>query len=88
MHDPNLRAEVHKCAEQLEDELRLKGMHLPTTYYDLVLDRVETKDKKIIWMYYYVDHCKKTLFWLEHYDMARGRLLEIRGVKGPGHISE
>jgi len=88
MHDPNLREEVLKSAEQLENGLRCKGMHLPTTYYDLVLDMHETKDKTIIWTYYYVDHCKKTLFWLEPYDMARGRLLEIRGVEEPGHISE
>lgn len=88
MHDPNLRAEVHECADQLENELRLKGMHLPTTYYDLVLDRVETKDEKIIWTYYYVDHSKKTLFWLVPYDMARGGLFDIRGVNEPGHISE
>lgn len=88
MHDSNLREEVLKSAEKLENELRDKGMLLPTTYYDLVLDMLETKDKKIIWTYYYVDHCKKTLFWLEPYDMARGRLLEIRGVEEPGHISE
>ena len=88
MHDPNLREEVLKSAEQLEDDLRRKGMPLPTTNYDLVLDMVETKDKKIIWTYYYADHCEKTLFWLEPYDMARGGLLlDVRGAKEPGHIS-
>ena len=88
MHNPNLREEVLKSAEQLDNDLRRKGMPLPTPHYDLVLDRVETKDKNIIWMYYYVDHCEKTLFWLEPYDMARGGLLlDVRGAKEPGHIS-
>ena len=89
MHNPNLREEVLKCAEQLENELGDKGMQLPTTSYDLVLDMVETKDKEIIWTYYFVDHFQKTLFWLEPYNMARGRLLvDIRGAEEPGHISE
>ena len=87
MHNSNLREEVLKCAEQLEDELSDKGMQLPTTYYDLVLDMVETKDKEIIWTYYYVDHFQKTLFWPVPYNMARGRLLDIRGAEEPGHIS-
>ena len=88
MHDHNLREEVLKSSEQLENDLRGKGVPLPTTDYDLVLDRVETKNKKITWTYYYVDHREKTLFWLEPYDMARADLLlDVRGAKEPGHIS-
>jgi hypothetical protein len=86
MYNDDLREEVLKSAEQLEDELRRKGP-LPTAHYDLVLDVVETKDEKIIWQYYYVDHNSKTLFWLEPYDM-NDLLRDIPGVKEPGHISE
>jgi hypothetical protein len=41
MYNRDLRKEVLKSAEQLEDELRRKGMQLPTAHYDLVLDIVE-----------------------------------------------
>ena len=86
MCDGDIREEVHASARQLEDPLRF--MHLPTAHYDLVLDRVETKDKKIIWQYYYVDHKNKTLFWLDTYPM-RGLLCNIPGVDSeePSHIS-
>jgi len=90
MYNRNLREEVltyAKQLEELENELRLKGTPFPTDHYDLVLDMVETKDKKIIWQYYYVDHNNRTLFWLEPYDM-HDLLRDIPGVEEPGHISE
>jgi len=85
MCDRNLREEAVACARQLENQHRL--MHLPTTHYELVLDRVETKNKQIIWQYYYVDHKHRTLFWLEPYPM-RELLCNIRGVAEPSHVSE
>lgn len=86
MYNDDLRREVLKSTEELEDELRLKGP-LPTAHYDLVLDMVETKDGKIIWQYYYGDHNTRTLFWLKPYDM-HDLLRDVPGVEEPGHISE
>jgi hypothetical protein len=84
MCDRDLRAEVLACAGQLEGQLRLT--YIPTAHYELVLDRVETKDKQIIWQYYYVDHENKTLFWLKPYPI-RDLLCNVRGVEEPTHIS-
>ncbi|KAI0293521.1 hypothetical protein BC826DRAFT_374000 [Russula brevipes] len=53
--------------------------------YDLVLDIIETKDKRKIPQYYYVDHDKKTLFWLDGYDLSNV-LYEVPGVQEPDHI--
>jgi hypothetical protein len=86
MYDPDLRAEMEQFTEQLSEEFRRRGYSLGTSLYDLVLDRVETKDGKIIWQYYFVDHETKTLFWLNHYDM-RNLLREVYGAVEPGHIS-
>ena len=86
MCDRDLREEVLASHRQLENQLRLTGMHLPTAHYDLVLDRVEARDKQIVWQYYYVDHKNKTLFWLEPYSM-RPLLNNIPGVEEPSHIS-
>ena len=90
MYDPSLREEVQKSAGLLEEklaELEYHGKRFPTGDYDLVLDIVETKDKKTIRQYYFVDHNARTLFWLEVYDMRR-LLDDIRGAEEPGHISE
>jgi hypothetical protein len=90
MYDPSLREEVEKSAELLDEklaELESRGMPFPTGDYDLVLDIIETKDKKTIWQYYFVDHNTRTLFWLELYDMSH-LLSDTLGVEEPGHISE
>jgi hypothetical protein len=90
VYDPDLRDEVLEFARLLNEAVLKLDPNVspwPTTDYDLVLDIVETKDKEIVWQYYFVDHNKKTLFWLEHYDMSR-LLNEIPGVTEPGHISE
>jgi hypothetical protein len=67
-------------------ELEYHGRRFPTGDYDLVLDIVETKDKKTM-QYYFVDHNTRTLFWLEGYDM-NCLLDDIRGAEEPSHISE
>ena len=90
MYDPILREEVQKSAEVLEGklvELECHGRFFPTGNYDLVLDIVETKDKKTHRQYYFVDHNTRTLFWLEIYDM-RHLLRDTFGVEEPGHISK
>jgi hypothetical protein len=90
MYDPSLREDVRKSAELLDEklaELEYHGKPFPTGNYDLVLDIVETKDKKTIWQYYFVDHNTRTLFWLEIYDMS-SLLSDTLGVEEPGHISE
>ncbi|KAI0293518.1 hypothetical protein BC826DRAFT_373727 [Russula brevipes] len=88
VYDPELSAEVLEFARLLNEEVLKLVPNVspwPTTDYDLVLDIVETKDKETVWQYYFVDHNKKTLFWLEHYDMS-SLLYEIPGVTEPGHI--
>ncbi|KAH9963109.1 hypothetical protein BJV74DRAFT_335849 [Russula compacta] len=88
MYDPVLRAEVHAFANQLREqlsELLYEGTPLPTDHFDLVLDIIETKDKKTIWQYYYVDHKTEMVFWPVNYNM-RGLLSEIHGVQESGHI--
>ena len=90
MYDPNLREELWKSAELLREnfaELQRSGRPFPTSDYDLVIDIVETKDKKTYQQYYFVDHNTRTLFWLEVYDMRR-LLRDTSGVEEPGHISE
>ncbi|KAH9958307.1 hypothetical protein BC827DRAFT_1220437 [Russula dissimulans] len=87
MYNPDLRAEVYEFAEQLKLGLEEKntGRPPPVIDYDIVLDIVETKDKKTNWKYYYVDHKTRTLFWLQPYDMSE-LMGAILGVKEPGHI--
>jgi hypothetical protein len=90
MYDPSLREEIRKSVEVLDrkvSELQSSGLsfRLPTNY-DLVLDIIETEDEKTIRQYYFVDHSTKTLFWLDFYEV--GGLLDLPGVKEPGHISE
>ena len=87
MYDQSLREEVEKCAALLHEKLESCGRPFPTGDYDLVLDIVETKDKKTNRQYYFVDHNTRTLFWLEVYDMRR-LLRDTSGVTEPGHISE
>ena len=90
MYDPSLREEVQKFAGLLDEklaELEYHGKRFPTRDYDLVLDIVETKDKKTTRQYYFVDHNTRSLFWLELYDMSR-LLDDILGAEEPGHISE
>ena len=88
MYDSDLRGEVEKSVQVLEAklfELEYSGIPFPTANYDLVLDIVETEDKKIIRQYYFVDHDTRTLFWLDFYDMRT--LLYVPGVTEPGHVS-
>ena len=90
MYDSSLREEVDKSFEVLQRkrfELESSGIPFPTANYDLVLDIVETDDKKISHRYYYVNHNTKTLFWLELYDMT-DLLSDILGVTEPGQISK
>jgi hypothetical protein len=77
MYDPDLRAQVHEYIDLLERP--------PMNRYDLVLDIIETKDKKKIPQYYYVDHNKRTLFWLEGHDLS-DVLREVPGLQEPDHI--
>lgn len=92
MYDHTLREKVDMFVDvlwrknlQLENSGSLFNLPMPTNY-DLVIDIVEAKDKTII-RYYYADHDTKTLFWLDNYNMKE-TLIEIPGVKEPGHISE
>jgi hypothetical protein len=92
MYDHNLRAEMNKFVAELQKEVPPGSRYsLTSGSYDLVLDRVETKDgktkeDKIIWQYYFVDHKTRTLFWLDYYDMT-DLLCEVYGACQPGHIS-
>ncbi|KAI9511124.1 hypothetical protein F5148DRAFT_423388 [Russula earlei] len=87
LYNPDLKEEVHAFAKELEKDLQKisKRIPFPTSDYDLVLDILETNDNETIWAYYYVDHTKQTLFWLEPYNM-RDLLKPIPGVNEPGHV--
>jgi hypothetical protein len=88
MYDLGLRTEVDGYIYQLERQLaELNPNWGPMNRYDLVLDILETKDKKKIPQYYYVDHDKRTLFWLDGYDLSNV-LYEVPGVQEPDHIRE
>jgi hypothetical protein len=92
MYDRSLREEVQKSVELLGNRLsELQSSGTPfdfPTNYDLVLDIVETEDKKTIRQYYFVDHNTRTLFWLDFYEVTVGCQLDIPGVKEHGHISK
>ncbi|KAI0293519.1 hypothetical protein BC826DRAFT_1104964 [Russula brevipes] len=87
MYDPDLRAQVHEYIDQLGKQLAKLNPNWgpPMNRYDLVLDIIETKDKKKIPHYYYVDHDKGSLFWLEDHDLS-DVLHEVPGVQEPDHI--
>jgi hypothetical protein len=87
MYDPGLRTQVDGYAYHLERQLAgLNPNQGPlVNQYDLVLDIIETKDKKEIPHYYYVDHDEKTLFWLEGHDLS-DVLHEVPGLQEPDHI--
>jgi len=87
MYDPGLRAQVHAHIDHLERQFAELNPNWgpPMNRYDLVLDIIETKDKKKIPQYYYVDHDKRTLFWLDGYDLSNV-LYEVPGVQEPDHI--
>ncbi|KAI0293527.1 hypothetical protein BC826DRAFT_374251 [Russula brevipes] len=87
MYDPDLRAQVHAHIDHLERQLAELNPNWgpPMNRYDLVLDIIETKDKRKIPQYYYVDHDKRTLFWLDGYDLINV-LYEVPGVQEPDHI--
>ncbi len=89
MYDPNLSAEIHEFAAQLDSERTriLRTNDLPIDHYDLVLDIIKTEDDEIIWAYYYVDHNAKTLFWLHYYECGDSVLREVRGVQEASHVS-
>ena len=90
MYDQSLREEVEKSARLLDEklaELEYHGRPFPTGDHDLVLDIVETKDKKRVRQYYFVDHNTRSLFWLDIYNMKK-LLNDTLGVVEPGHISE
>ena len=83
MYDPNLSAEIHAFAAQLQ---RDRTSPLPTDNYDLVLD-IKMDGDDIIWVYYYVDHNTKTLFWQKPYDCGHSLLREVLGVEEVSHVS-
>ncbi|KAI0247959.1 hypothetical protein BJV78DRAFT_1241392 [Lactifluus subvellereus] len=85
MYNRDLRAEINRFAAHLDEQFRGHGSSLDTGPYDLVLDIVETTDGETIWQYYYVDHTRKTLFWLDPYNM-KNLLVEVSGAREPGHI--
>jgi len=53
---------------------------------EIALERVEV-DGKEKWGYYFADHDKRVVFWLEPHK-SRDLLDNVRGVKRQSHVSE
>jgi len=68
MYDPDLRKEMKQFYLYLQLIRRIAKMTIPSGDYDLVLDIMPTKDRKVLWSI--TMHAMKTrcLFWLEQYD--------------------
>jgi len=66
---------------------RIERLTIPSGDYDLVLDIMPTKDRKVLWSYYYACHETRCLFWLEQYD-GDHLTFELDGVGSPAHVSE
>ena len=86
MNDQTLRKEMEDFYAYLQRLLRIEQLTIPSEDYDLVLDIIETEDRRISWSYYYACHESRCLFWLETYD-ASYVLSELYGVKAPAHVS-
>ena len=86
MHNKTMRDEIEDFYHYLQRLIRIDQLSIPSEKYDLVLDILVTKDRRILWSYYYACHEERCLFWLETYD-ARFMLSELFGVKSPAHVS-
>jgi len=72
-------------------ELCPKSINLDDHNIELVLriteDDTLLHNKHATCQYYFVDHGKKTLFWLHHYEEATSDIFcGLGGVDDPGHI--
>jgi hypothetical protein len=85
MHDPTLKEEMEVLYRYLQKILRDDELLIPSDY-DLVLDIMPTKDKRIQWSYYYACHKTRCLFWLEEYD-GNHMISELPGVDCLAHVS-
>ena len=85
MHDPTLKEEMEVLYRYLQKILRDDELLIPSDY-DLVLDIMPTKDKRIQWSYYYACHKTRCLFWLEEYD-GNYMISELHGVDCLAHVS-
>jgi len=87
MYDPDLREEMKQFYLYLQLIRRIERLTIPSGDYDLVLDIMPTKDRKVLWSYYYACHETRCLFWLEQYD-GDHLTFELDGVGSPAHVSE
>ena len=85
MHDPTLKEEMEVLYRYLQKILRDDELLIPSDY-DLVLDIMPTKDKRIQWSYYYACHKTRCLFWLEKYDGSY-MISELPRVDCLAHVS-
>ena len=85
MHDPTLKEEMEVLYRYLQKILRDDKLSIPSDY-DLVLDIMPTRDKRIQWSYYYACHKTLCLFWLEGYD-GDYMISELPGVDCLAHVS-
>ncbi|KAH9026190.1 hypothetical protein EDB85DRAFT_2149268 [Lactarius pseudohatsudake] len=83
MHNPVLRKEMEEFYHYLQTILHYA--FIPSKNYDLVLDILPTKHKRVSWSYYYACHETRCLFWLDSYD-ATQMISELLGVRSPAHI--
>lgn len=73
--------------ELLDDTIRDQDKQIPSDH-DLVLE-LEARDSDVggyHWCYYFVNHEKRTLFWLHDCDISND-LSEVKGATVPAHVS-
>ncbi|OSD01482.1 hypothetical protein PYCCODRAFT_1445733 [Trametes coccinea BRFM310] len=74
------RAILQAFEETLDDMVQAQGLILPPNY-ELVLYLEERKiSGGYNWLYYYVDHANRTLFWVQEFDIIDS-VDEVRGLK-------
>ncbi|KAI0763100.1 hypothetical protein BD413DRAFT_484729 [Trametes elegans] len=80
VRDRKIKATLQAFEEVLESKIREQNLILPTDY-ELVLYLEERKiSGGYNWLYYYVDHSTRSLFWVQEMDIIE-EISEIGGIK-------
>jgi hypothetical protein len=85
LYQPEMAQDVDIFIEKIDDMLRVGDFEVGPTA-ELVLEpMLSSKGDEMICGYYFVDHEKRCLFWLEDFD-ASFLLREVKGATSPAHI--
>ncbi|KAG1733752.1 hypothetical protein EDB19DRAFT_1911469 [Suillus lakei] len=82
VRDPGTAVTMGTIVKQAYEEARKADTFHASV--ELTLERVEV-DEQEKWGYYFVDHDRRVIFWLEPYT-SRELLDNVRGVKRKGHV--